>query len=70
MAKELKRKLLFATIFLLILLNFSAYASLIPNAHATEATSQEKGLSILTNVVGLDLSKYAVTAKEYQQSAI
>jgi hypothetical protein len=68
MAKALKRKLLFATIFLLILLSFSAHTSLIPNVHAAEATSQEKGLSILTNVVSLDLSKYAVTAKEYPQN--
>ena len=66
MAKENKRKLLFITVFLLIVLSFSAYASLVPNVHAAEITTQEKGLSILSNVVGLDLAKYTVTTKENQ----
>jgi hypothetical protein len=64
---ESSRKLLFTTIFLVILLSSSAYASLIPIAFAAEASVQEKGLSILSNVVSLSLTKYAVTTKEYKQ---
>jgi hypothetical protein len=66
MTKNSKRKLLFITLFLTVLLVSSAYAALIPNAQAAEITAQQKGLSILSNVVGLDLTKYAVTTKETQ----
>jgi hypothetical protein len=65
---KVKRKLLFATLFLMMLLSSSVYAALIPNGSAAELTASEKGLSILGDVVGLDLSKYAVTIKEYPQS--
>lgn len=67
MAINSKRKLLI-TLFLMILLSSSAYAVLIPNVCATEASAQENGLSILTNVVGLDLTRYVVTSKEYPQN--
>jgi hypothetical protein len=52
------------TVFLSVLLSCSVYASLIPNAHAAELTTQQKGLAILRNVVGLNLTKYSVTTKE------
>jgi len=64
MAKNSKRKLLFTATFLTILLVSSVYAALMPNVHAAEMTNQEKGLSILSNVVGVDLTKYEVSAKE------
>jgi hypothetical protein len=64
MANACKRKLLFATLFLIVLLAPIVYSTLIPSAHAAEMPNQQKGLSILGNVVGLDLTKYAVTAKE------
>jgi hypothetical protein len=65
MAKETK-KLLFIAVILSLLFISSTYAALIPNVHAAEMTNQKKGLSILSNVVGLDLAKYAVTTKETQ----
>jgi hypothetical protein len=61
MAKNSKRKLLFTSIMLAALLASSAYAALIPNVHAAEITNQEKGLSILSDVVGLDQTKYNAT---------
>ena len=66
MAKESKRKLLFITLVLSMFFISSMYAALIPNAHAAQITTQQKGLSILSNVVGLDLAKYTVTTKELQ----
>jgi hypothetical protein len=66
MAKKNKRKLLFTTVILSLLFISSTYAVLIPNVHAAEMTPQQKGLSILSNVVGLDLAKYTVTTKENQ----
>jgi hypothetical protein len=68
MAKNSKRELLCITVFLMVLLSSSAYAYLIPSAHAAEPTTPEKGLSILSNAVELDLSKYAVTTKVYPQN--
>jgi len=85
MAKENKRKLLFTTAILTILLFSSAYAVLTPNAQAAEtpiqgenpvsipsvnvttSAIQEKGLPILSNVLGLDLAKYATTSQECPQ---
>ena len=66
MSDHSKRKLLLVTVFLTMLLISSAYTALIPNVNAAETTIQEKGLSILGDVVGLDLAKYTVTTKEYQ----
>lgn len=60
MAKKTK-KLLFITVILSLLFVTSTYAVLIPNVHAAEITNQQKGLSILSNVVGLDLTKYNAT---------
>jgi len=68
MAKNSKRELLCITLFLMVLLSSSAYAYLVPSAQAAEPTTPEKGLSILSNTVELDLSKYAVTTKVYPQN--
>lgn len=65
MAKEYLR---FIAVFITMLLISSTYAFLTPNVRAAEATSKEKGLSILSNVVDLNLTKYKVTPKEYPQS--
>ncbi|MBE0511415.1 hypothetical protein IBX38_00010 [Candidatus Bathyarchaeota archaeon] len=67
MANQFRRKLLFITVFLVILLSYSAYAFLIPSVHAAEISTQEKGLAILNDVVGLDLTEYAAETKEYPQ---
>jgi hypothetical protein len=69
MKRNSKRKLLLTTIVLVALLIFSAYAALIPNAQAAEVTIQEKGLLILNDVVGLDLSKYSIASREGPQKA-
>ncbi len=53
-------------VFLSILLASSAYVVSIPNVHTAEMTVEEKGLSILNNVIGVDLSKYAITTIENQ----
>ena len=69
MTKESKRKLLFITVILAMLLISSAYAILVPNAHASPTTLQQNGVSILSNVVGLDLAKYTLTSNIYPQNA-
>ena len=69
MAKKLRRKLLFIMVFLSILLSYSAYVSPIPSVRATKMATQEKGLAILNDVVGLDLTKYATEPKECPQSS-
>jgi hypothetical protein len=69
MAKKTKLKLLFTTVFLSTLFISSAYAALTPAAHAEEISTEQKGLSILSNVVSLDLTKYATMSKEYPQGS-
>ena len=69
MAKESRRKLLFIMVFLIILLSYSAYASSIPSVRAAEISTQEKGLAILKDVVGLNLTKYTMTSKECPQDS-
>ncbi|MEM2112387.1 MAG: hypothetical protein QXX08_11020 [Candidatus Bathyarchaeia archaeon] len=64
MAKKPKRKFLTA-ILLLTLLSFSISLTLMPNVKATEITPQQKGLTILSDVVGLDLTEYTATLQEY-----
>src|SRR3989304_4124551 len=67
MTKNSEKRFLFATIFLTILLVSSAYATLIPKAQAAEPTIQQKGLTVLNNVVGIDVTKYNVTTQEYPE---
>jgi hypothetical protein len=64
-----KRKLMFTTAILAILLLSSVYAAFMPEANAAEITVHEKGLAISKDVVGLDTTKYAVNAKEYAQES-
>jgi competence protein ComGC len=59
-----KNKLLFTTTMLAALLVCSAYAALMPNVHAAEISVQQKGLSVLSNVVGVDITKYDVATEE------
>ena len=64
MAKKSKQKLLLIMV-LLILLSSSAYAALAPKVHAADMTLQQKGMAILSDAVGLDLTKYQIFPKEY-----
>jgi hypothetical protein len=65
MAKESNRYLRLVAVFMTMLLISGVYASLTPNVCAAEATIKEKGLSILSNVVGLDTSKYNISLTLY-----
>ena len=69
MAKNSRRKLLFTILSLAMIVVSSTYAAVIPNAQAAEMTPQQKWLTILSDVVGVDLAKYVTTAKEYPQSS-
>src|SRR3989304_7154606 len=69
MAKNSKRKLLSITVFLSLLLISSAYATLVPNVHAAEITVQQKGLTILNDVIGLDVEKYDTGSKKGPQDS-
>lgn len=53
----------FLLIILLSMLLLASTQSFMPAAHATEPTIQEKSISILNNVAGIDLTKYNVTSK-------
>jgi hypothetical protein len=59
MKKDSKRKLLFLTLLLVVLMVSSAYASLVPIANAAESTVQEKTIDVLNDVVGINIGKYA-----------
>ena len=69
MAKKPKRNLLLTTFFLVTLLTFTTYTTLIPSVSALQPTNpQQKGIAILSDVVGLDLTKYSITTKTSQQN--
>ena len=55
--------------YFIIIISFFLLASLaiacIPDAKAIETTNQQKAMSTLTDVIGFDLSKYNVTAKQF-----
>jgi hypothetical protein len=48
------------TVIISLLIISSVYTFVIPSVYAAEVTTEQKGLSALTNVVGLDLTKYDV----------
>jgi len=62
MVKDSKRRLLFITVLAIILLSSCVYMSLIPNVHAAEITPTTKGLTIINQVVGVDLTRYNATS--------
>jgi hypothetical protein len=65
MNKKPQKKLLFTFLFI-IMITFSTYAYVIPNVNAAQPTIQQKGVTILSNVIGLDTSKYSIDIKTYQ----
>lgn len=67
MVKNSKRKPLFMTLLLTILLVSSAYAIVVPKVQAAEMTAHQKGLTVLSSVVGVDLTKYDVATEENSQ---
>ena len=65
-----KPKRLIATLLILTILTISMYSALMPTAYAQPTSQiQEKSLSVLDNVFGLDTEKYSIATKEYQQDA-
>jgi hypothetical protein len=69
MTKNSKRKLMFITLLLTTLIVSNAYAVLIPSANAAELSVSQKGLVVSSDVIGLDMEKYSVNAKEYPQDS-
>jgi hypothetical protein len=67
MVKISKQKLLLTTIILTILLISSAYMTFLPSAQATQPTEQQ-GIYLLNNIVGINLANYTVAAKEAMPS--
>jgi len=65
MTKNSKHKLLFITLFLTILMASGSCAVPILKAYASEPTINQKGVNVLSNVAGLDLTKYSLTTVTY-----
>ena len=64
MATKSKRKILFTTLTLTLMLISSLCTILLPYAHAAQLTIIQKGEAISEDVIGLDLTKYTKTTKE------
>ena len=64
MINNSNRNHLLTAFFLAMLLISAAYASFITQVQAAETTSQQKAISTLSNVVGLDTSKYYVSTTQ------
>jgi len=69
MAKKPQRKLFFAIVFLTLLVLSSVCVSLIPCVNASKVSVQDKGLSLLSDVLNLDMTEYAITMREYPQDS-
>lgn len=70
MANNSKRKLLFIMFMIALMLILPQYTIQIPAVEAEETTIQQEGLSILRNVVGLNLATDDVTTKESQDNSL
>lgn len=68
MKKIIKRPFLISSVLFSLLLFSCVYSSLSSAVYAAEETIRKNGLTILSDVVGLDITKYAVTTKEYPQN--
>ena len=60
-----KQTIFVVAIILSAILVFCVYSHPLPDAYATETNINEKGLTTLKSVVGLDLDEYTVATKEY-----
>ena len=70
MANNSKRKLLFIALFLITMLSSAAYTSLIPNACASEVTTQQKAITVLNSVVDLDTAECTTSLIEESKSTL
>jgi len=69
MTKYVKKHFLLSMVLFSLLLISCLYSFLSTPVYAAEETLQEKGLVISNDVVGLDLTKYATTTKEFPQDS-
>ncbi len=60
-----KNQKLLTTIIIIVLLSSVAYAILTPSAHAAEITTQQKGLTICADVLGINMTNCNITTKDY-----
>jgi hypothetical protein len=67
MTKHAKKHLLLSMVLFSLLLISCVYLSFIPSAYAKESNSQEEVLSILNNVVDVDLAVYETNLEESKQ---
>ena len=65
-ARKNTRATLFAAI--VVVLSVSIFASLTPATYAAQVANEQKGLTVLNNVLGLDTAKYAITSKQFSQN--
>jgi hypothetical protein len=70
MAKASKRKLLFSTVMLMVLLFSSVYAALMPKAQAAEASVQQESMAVTDNVIGVNSAKYESVSQDYRQDLL
>ena len=70
MAIDSKRRLMFTTAILTILLLYSAYAIFVPNVHAAETTIKQEGVAVTNNVIGVDVAKYTTVSEDYRQDSL
>jgi len=61
----MKTHSLLSVILFSLLMISCVYTSMISPVYAVDETMEKKGLTIINDVVGLDITKYAVTTKEY-----
>lgn len=67
MVKKANSKLLLIALFLAILIVISGCEVLMPKVNASAITPRQKGLAVLGDVIGLDLTKYNVATEENSQ---
>lgn len=57
------------TLILTLLIIASTFAFIMPNATAAEITTQQKGLTTLSDVINIDTAKYTINTKQYPQES-
>jgi hypothetical protein len=58
--KQFRRKFLFVTVFVSVLLSYTVFTSPIPCVHATETDIESEMMTILSDVIGLNTEEYLV----------
>jgi hypothetical protein len=69
MTECVKKHFLLSTVLFSLLFISCLYSIMAPSAYAAEETLQETGLVISNDVIGLDLTKYAIDTKEFPQDS-